>query len=398
MNAVLEDFGGNLCIPDNFEQTVPAYDPEKSRKENQCPPARTEINPQTKLICSMLDLTNPNAVFLGLDSSFKLADDADLDNSENVDDDDDDDVDDDTQSEASFVSLSESERSYSDRSFSFMSTGNDSVLSVGTGNESIVSLGNIDENSIDGTDELENDNGKNGSVPNDDLSGNTGKDSPLVQVQNLSSAGKRLSLSERLKNCKPSDASSPKPEVVSKEAGDGEDNDDEFAEIMSAQKSEKQESSMESDSDVAVCKNSSSSADCNTPEISEDDPELREMLQVQKSVREGDKAERKTVEISAEPGDVDIEFHEIVAAQKKNQTLTGDDSEFQRDFQVGVPAVQSSPIVNIDSKLAENEGNLVQAQKRLESQKPEAKSPAAKKFKRRNVAMYQFMANEEDKF
>lgn len=142
MEAVRADFGGQLTIPDNFQPTAPVYDASLSKKENSMVEPDTEVNPQTTLLCSMLDLTDPNAVFLGKDSAFKLPDDIDSgDVREDNDDVDDDDIDEDYDSEQSFVSASSSDLSYS-----FVSTGNDSLLSAE--NESFVSLGNPDETSI----------------------------------------------------------------------------------------------------------------------------------------------------------------------------------------------------------------------------------------------------------
>ena len=65
IKQVTEEFGGDFSIPENFERTVPVFDPNLSKKQNRMDPAKTEVNPQTTLICSMLDLTDPNAVFLG---------------------------------------------------------------------------------------------------------------------------------------------------------------------------------------------------------------------------------------------------------------------------------------------------------------------------------------------
>ena len=401
MNTVIEDFGGNLTIPENFTQTVPAFDPNKSKAQNKCGPAQTETNPQTTLLCSMLDLTDPNAVFLGRDSSFKMADDADQDDTQNVESDDD--VEDDVESEASLMSFSESEKSLSDRSCSFMSTGNESMLSAGLGNDSFMSGENVDDNVADKglgepwkeSGEMKEKTDNNSSVLNELGDKSKGKEeiikagigSSSSLVQKLATPRKRFSLSERLKNFKPLEVTSSPASKLDSSMASKDDDDAEFAEMMLAQKIEKTESSIESDSDAVGSKTSVSSVDSNVGELDDDDAELREMLQAQKSVQGNKEGGSQSFELATDSED--LEFQEIVASQKKNQTVAGDDLEFQRDFEIGGPAVQSSPIVNIDSKIAENESSYAQQQqKRQDTLKGDGKSPAAKKFKRRNQNMY----------
>ena len=53
---MLEDFGGDLSLPDNFKQTVPVYDPASSGKKSHRQPD-PQVNEQTALLCTMLDLT-----------------------------------------------------------------------------------------------------------------------------------------------------------------------------------------------------------------------------------------------------------------------------------------------------------------------------------------------------
>lgn len=55
MNKILEDFGGDLSLPENFERTAPIHDPNQSKKKSG--PPSLVINPQTSLLCTMLDLT-----------------------------------------------------------------------------------------------------------------------------------------------------------------------------------------------------------------------------------------------------------------------------------------------------------------------------------------------------
>ncbi|XP_064646418.1 lariat debranching enzyme A-like [Lineus longissimus] len=91
METIKDDFGGELTVPENFQMSTPAYDPKQPR--GNPPPPETRINSQTELICAMLGLTDPNAVFLGKANDYQLAelsmnpDEISLDN--NSDDDDD---------------------------------------------------------------------------------------------------------------------------------------------------------------------------------------------------------------------------------------------------------------------------------------------------------------------
>lgn len=54
MQAV-EDFSGDLCVPDNFSRTVPPYDP-RSPRPRSAPHCNT--NPQTTEFCAKLGLTD----------------------------------------------------------------------------------------------------------------------------------------------------------------------------------------------------------------------------------------------------------------------------------------------------------------------------------------------------
>ncbi|KAH3754117.1 lariat debranching enzyme-like [Dreissena polymorpha] len=392
LQNIIDDFGGNLDIPDNFTQTVPVFDPEKSKKQNQMPPPQTQINPQTTLLCSMLDLTDPNAVFLGKDSTLNLPEDADgVDNA--AESDGTDDVDEDYESEPSFISLSGSEQSFTDQSFSILSASNESGLSIGQANDSIASLGNADEIKIDDEDDDDDDDGvkqitavtagyyhENTSIANESMS-------PLL-------SRKRLSLSEKLEKCKSSDDLNDTQEIH-------DEDENEFAAIIAAQK--EHNSSIEqlspkkskTDSEAVdgnLSKNSSSSLDCQSLEISDDDPELREMLRAQKdAVNSG---ESKVIEVSVECEDPELQ--EIVAAQKKNQKEIDCVPELQRDFDLQKPCVQSSPIVKMEERFHSDDGVGDRGSgKRTEMQKMEVKSPAAKKFKRRNQDLYVNEENEE---
>lgn len=100
----LRTFGDDLTLPENFVQTSPPVmgDPaQKPRPKSQ--PLFVQVNPQTTLLCSMLNITDPNAKFMGKtsqelldESSFvKDRDDVEEDDSGEdavYDDDDDDDI------------------------------------------------------------------------------------------------------------------------------------------------------------------------------------------------------------------------------------------------------------------------------------------------------------------
>ena len=62
INQVLEDFGGDLSLPENFEKTAPIHNPSEPRKK--CAQPSLLINPQTSLLCTMLDITGLYAATL----------------------------------------------------------------------------------------------------------------------------------------------------------------------------------------------------------------------------------------------------------------------------------------------------------------------------------------------
>ncbi|KAL4217422.1 lariat debranching enzyme [Mactra antiquata] len=385
------DFGGDLTIPETFTQTVPVYDPNLSKQQNELPVPQTEINEQTTLLCSMLDLTDPNAVFLGKDSTLKLPEDQSEENADDDAVDDNDDVDDDEDSEPSFVSLSGSD--ISDTSYSLLSGGNDSVLS--TGNDSFVSLGAADELLLNEENkEIENTSSLKTGV------NNSGKKLNEVQSPAMVHPGlgaKRLSLSEKLKNCPPNDLSGSNSEAESSFTALNDDDDGELAEILASQRKERKQTDdivspkkSDSDSDVVRSLDSSSSLDCKSLEISDNDPELQEMLKAQKSIGKGAVAGAMVTEIAADNNtDDDPEFQAIMKAQKSAiDELQLKNVEFQK------PMSHSSPLVNMESKIAEDskdKSNL----KRIDNPKGE-KSPASKKFKRRNSEMYVVDSSGED--
>ncbi|XP_074655345.1 uncharacterized protein LOC141908942 [Tubulanus polymorphus] len=72
ISSIKEDFGDDFTIPENFAKTVPAYDPKNPHVKVAS--AAIHLNPQTELICAMLNLTNPNSVFLGKSNGYNLTD------------------------------------------------------------------------------------------------------------------------------------------------------------------------------------------------------------------------------------------------------------------------------------------------------------------------------------
>lgn len=61
MNAVLKKLNGDLTVPKNFTQTVPAYDPQRDGRNfrNLYQQVTVELNPQTTDFCSKLSLDDP---------------------------------------------------------------------------------------------------------------------------------------------------------------------------------------------------------------------------------------------------------------------------------------------------------------------------------------------------
>jgi len=63
LQSIAADFGGVYKVPDNFETTVTPYNPQTHRRHAPAP--QMNINPQTTLICEMLGVTDPFAIFSG---------------------------------------------------------------------------------------------------------------------------------------------------------------------------------------------------------------------------------------------------------------------------------------------------------------------------------------------
>lgn len=196
MNSIIEDFGGSLSIPDNFEKSVEVYNPS----ERNPPSPQTMTNPQTTLLCTMLDLTDPNAVFLCKDSKYDISIDGNEDDNVGSDNDEDDDVDDDTEYE-SFVADS-------DQSLSFLSSSN--------ADDSIVSLGVSVNVSVD-----EKDNPKS---QNDSEEDSDEEFKAIIQKQKLEQSIDK----------------STSPSKSSASQSDLDDTDSEFQEITAEQKAKRQ--------------------------------------------------------------------------------------------------------------------------------------------------------------
>ncbi|VDD82712.1 unnamed protein product [Mesocestoides corti] len=82
MESLWDPFMGVFRIPQNFERTAPAYKPDDTTlhnkrrqqlaalalKDAQAQKQPFFSNPQTELLCAMLELTNPNAALMGKES------------------------------------------------------------------------------------------------------------------------------------------------------------------------------------------------------------------------------------------------------------------------------------------------------------------------------------------
>ena len=324
------------------------------------------INPQTTLICSMLELVDPNAVFLGKDSTYKLPD------GENVveSDEEEDDVDEDYESEASFISLSGSERSFSDRSFSLLSQ-----------NDSITSADNLDDISEANNSDLVNKEAvgykSNDSLNMREMAGtlSTGKQSQVVS--NMKLTPRRNASTEELSD------------LVAAQQKEKLKMNLSLSSLSSASSDDKEKAKLSSLSD--------SSLECKYLDISDDDPELQEMLVAQRSQSintADDKKPAGVIEISWE--DEDSEFQEIVSMQKKSQETIPDP---QKDFDLK-PVYQSSPAVSMDDRIEQNmSSDDLSPESRLKRDRLKMRtfeSPMMKKFKRRNSELYFESSKDED--
>lgn len=66
LESLTADFGGLFKIPENFSATVSAFNPSSSAGgQSRIAPPQIKINPQTTLLCDMLGITDPFAVFSG---------------------------------------------------------------------------------------------------------------------------------------------------------------------------------------------------------------------------------------------------------------------------------------------------------------------------------------------
>ncbi|RUS79833.1 hypothetical protein EGW08_012397, partial [Elysia chlorotica] len=67
MKDIVATFGGDMTLPENFEQTSPPILglPNQQMKFARRRPLCVQVNPQTTLLCTMLEVTDPNAKILG---------------------------------------------------------------------------------------------------------------------------------------------------------------------------------------------------------------------------------------------------------------------------------------------------------------------------------------------
>ena len=67
LKDTLKTFGGDMTLPENFEQTsAPILGlPSQQMKHGGRRPLTVQVNPQTTLLCTMLEITDPNAKILG---------------------------------------------------------------------------------------------------------------------------------------------------------------------------------------------------------------------------------------------------------------------------------------------------------------------------------------------
>lgn len=63
LESLAADFGGVYKVPDNFEAAVTPYNPQMPHRHAPAP--QMNINSQTTLICEMLGVTDPFAIFSG---------------------------------------------------------------------------------------------------------------------------------------------------------------------------------------------------------------------------------------------------------------------------------------------------------------------------------------------
>ncbi|ELT97436.1 hypothetical protein CAPTEDRAFT_170958 [Capitella teleta] len=72
LSDIRETFGSTFSVPDNFVRTAEAHSAEDEIPRNP-PQPQICINPQTTLICQMLELTDPFSVFSGKNDSTSLS-------------------------------------------------------------------------------------------------------------------------------------------------------------------------------------------------------------------------------------------------------------------------------------------------------------------------------------
>ena len=67
LKDMMETFGGDMTLPENFVQTSPPIlgQPNQQMRHAHRQPLTVQVNPQTTLLCTMLEITDPNAKILG---------------------------------------------------------------------------------------------------------------------------------------------------------------------------------------------------------------------------------------------------------------------------------------------------------------------------------------------
>ena len=91
LQAIEADFAGVFRIPENFKRSAPTHDTSQDMKRQHASPPQIYVNPQTTLLCDMLELTDPFASFTGTQSQLATVLDDSADNKDVCSDDDDDD-------------------------------------------------------------------------------------------------------------------------------------------------------------------------------------------------------------------------------------------------------------------------------------------------------------------
>ncbi|KAK3589757.1 hypothetical protein CHS0354_021084 [Potamilus streckersoni] len=392
IDGIYKDFGGDLLLPKHFKITVPRYDPSDSLNK-AAPPPQTTINEQTTLLCTMLDITDPNAVFLGKDSHYKIPESFGKLSEAKQDEDIDDDIDEDYESEMSFVSFSESEQNSS-----ILSAGNDSLSS--TANDSIVSAGNHAGVSLGDDDDVDDDMVSKMAAEGNDKIDVTEYDED-DELQAILSAQNDLRM--KLESAKSADFKSTGDiEMMHKGCIENTHKTLNFSDILSASSASETEVIAEKESRSQSSSLSNTSMEMKFLEINvkEDEDELQEILKVQ---REEKLKESQTNKMQSDTQEVSI-FGDTGENLNDNSGLVGDQSvsDFQKELEHLKPVHQSSPAVcmgeciDVSKKLGvatRLEASFEKAGFKRGDNSVNA-SPEVKKLKRRNQSLYTDVSEE----